>query len=338
MTRYDGTAIDLSADSKTVKYGDITNDKQYYISAADGKSLVDVSVNGTSVASSVSQYILERSALADDATVSITTEYPEVNYDFSITLGNNTPTDCFLSILVDGEEVAFSDLKSSYKMGTVIKFTPSPKYKFSAFSVSPDPDSKYNAYSDPWEITISANTKVTATASAVDVYTITATLIGESGSANITTGGNTYTLSSDASTQIYYPKSAEGTAIYINNGDPTNYQISSIKINGTDVESISQGASSANENRISGDATIEVTTADLLAGKITFNFDNYENVNLRDANYNTLVIKASPKSPTREQQIHPEFISVISIPASLRKPPSIPISPNSFSINTSFSP
>ena len=48
--------------------------------------------------------------------------------------------------------------------------------------------------------------------------------------------------------------------------------------------------------------------------------------------------KAVPKSPTREQQIHPEFISVISIPASFKNPPSTPISPNSFSIRTSFSP
>ena len=47
--------------------------------------------------------------------------------------------------------------------------------------------------------------------------------------------------------------------------------------------------------------------------------------------------RASVKSPTREQQIQPEFISVISIPASLRNPPSIPISPNSFSIRTTFS-
>ena len=44
------------------------------------------------------------------------------------------------------------------------------------------------------------------------------------------------------------------------------------------------------------------------------------------------------KSPTSVQQIHPEFISVISIPASFKNPPSIPISPNSFSISTSFSP
>ena len=48
--------------------------------------------------------------------------------------------------------------------------------------------------------------------------------------------------------------------------------------------------------------------------------------------------KASPKSPTREQQIQPEFISRISIPASFKNPPSIPISPNSFSIRTTCSP
>ena len=48
--------------------------------------------------------------------------------------------------------------------------------------------------------------------------------------------------------------------------------------------------------------------------------------------------KATPKSPTNEQQIHPEFISVISTPPSFKKPPSIPISPNSFSISTNFSP
>ena len=44
------------------------------------------------------------------------------------------------------------------------------------------------------------------------------------------------------------------------------------------------------------------------------------------------------KSPTRVQQMQPEFISVISTPASFRKPPSMAISPNSFSISTSFSP
>ena len=47
---------------------------------------------------------------------------------------------------------------------------------------------------------------------------------------------------------------------------------------------------------------------------------------------------AVPKSPTREQQIQPEFISVISIPASFKNPPSMPISPNSFSISTTCSP
>ena len=45
-----------------------------------------------------------------------------------------------------------------------------------------------------------------------------------------------------------------------------------------------------------------------------------------------------PKSPTREQQMQPEFISRISIPASFKKPPSMPISPNSFSISTTCSP
>ena len=48
--------------------------------------------------------------------------------------------------------------------------------------------------------------------------------------------------------------------------------------------------------------------------------------------------RAVPKSPTREQQIQPEFISVILIPESFKNPPSMPISPNSFSISTSFSP
>ena len=44
------------------------------------------------------------------------------------------------------------------------------------------------------------------------------------------------------------------------------------------------------------------------------------------------------KSPTKEQQIQPEFISVISTPASFKNPPSMPISPNSFSISIIFSP
>ena len=48
--------------------------------------------------------------------------------------------------------------------------------------------------------------------------------------------------------------------------------------------------------------------------------------------------KERPKSPTREQQMQPEFISRISMPESCKKPPSIPISPNSFSIKTTFSP
>ena len=47
---------------------------------------------------------------------------------------------------------------------------------------------------------------------------------------------------------------------------------------------------------------------------------------------------ALEKSPTSEQQMQPEFISVTLIPASCKKPPSIPISPNSFSISTTFSP
>ena len=46
--------------------------------------------------------------------------------------------------------------------------------------------------------------------------------------------------------------------------------------------------------------------------------------------------KEVPKSPTSEQQMQPEFISLISIPASFKNPPSMPISPNSFSINTTF--
>ena len=44
------------------------------------------------------------------------------------------------------------------------------------------------------------------------------------------------------------------------------------------------------------------------------------------------------KSPTKEQQMQPEFISRTSMPASFKKPPSMPISPNSFSISTTFSP
>ena len=47
---------------------------------------------------------------------------------------------------------------------------------------------------------------------------------------------------------------------------------------------------------------------------------------------------AVPKSPTSEQQIHPEFISVMFTPASFKNPPSMPISPNSFSIRTTCCP
>jgi len=36
--------------------------------------------------------------------------------------------------------------------------------------------------------------------------------------------------------------------------------------------------------------------------------------------------------------MQPEFISLICTPESLRKPPSMAISPNSFSISTIFSP
>jgi branched-subunit amino acid transport protein len=43
------------------------------------------------------------------------------------------------------------------------------------------------------------------------------------------------------------------------------------------------------------------------------------------------------KSPTKEQQIQPALISLILTPASFKKEPSIPISPNSFSIKTTFS-
>ena len=49
-------------------------------------------------------------------------------------------------------------------------------------------------------------------------------------------------------------------------------------------------------------------------------------------------LRACVKSPTRVQHMQPEFISVISMPESSRKPLSIPISPNSFSTITSFSP
>ena len=52
----------------------------------------------------------------------------------------------------------------------------------------------------------------------------------------------------------------------------------------------------------------------------------------------TTSLSALLKSPTREQQMQPADISEISMPDSFRKPPSMLISPNSFSISTSFSP
>ena len=56
------------------------------------------------------------------------------------------------------------------------------------------------------------------------------------------------------------------------------------------------------------------------------------------ANWVLTFLSASAKSPTRLQQMQPELISVISTPASFKKPPSTEISPNSFSMRTSFSP
>ena len=49
-------------------------------------------------------------------------------------------------------------------------------------------------------------------------------------------------------------------------------------------------------------------------------------------------LSAFAKSPTSVQQIQPEFISVMRMPASCKKPPSTPISPNSFSMRTICSP
>ena len=59
---------------------------------------------------------------------------------------------------------------------------------------------------------------------------------------------------------------------------------------------------------------------------------------LSGANCFITSFNAMPKSPTKVQHIHPEFISVICMPESFKNPPSIPISPNSFSIRTIFSP
>ena len=49
-------------------------------------------------------------------------------------------------------------------------------------------------------------------------------------------------------------------------------------------------------------------------------------------------VRALSKSPTRVQQIQPADISVISMPASFKNPESTPMSPNSFSMRTTFSP
>ena len=62
-------------------------------------------------------------------------------------------------------------------------------------------------------------------------------------------------------------------------------------------------------------------------------------IKMRSGLYSASTLRsASPKSPTRLQQMQPEFISVTLMPAPSRKPPSTPISPNSFSISTSLSP
>ena len=72
--------------------------------------------------------------------------------------------------------------------------------------------------------------------------------------------------------------------------------------------------------------------------KMTFPTPDGSIIILSGENCKYTFSSASAKSPTREQQIQPEFISVISMPASFIKPPSMPISPNSFSIKTTFSP
>ena len=60
---------------------------------------------------------------------------------------------------------------------------------------------------------------------------------------------------------------------------------------------------------------------------------------MRSGAYSVMTFfSAAEKSPTREQQMHPEFSSFTVMPASFIKAPSTPISPNSFSTSTSFSP
>ena len=55
-------------------------------------------------------------------------------------------------------------------------------------------------------------------------------------------------------------------------------------------------------------------------------------------NFSCTSFSALLKSPTSEQQMQPEDISLTCTPLSFKKPPSMEISPNSFSISTSFSP
>ena len=60
---------------------------------------------------------------------------------------------------------------------------------------------------------------------------------------------------------------------------------------------------------------------------------------MRSGSYSRATIfRASRKSPVRLQQMQPDSSSFTTIPASFKKPPSMPISPNSFSMRTSFSP
>ena len=58
---------------------------------------------------------------------------------------------------------------------------------------------------------------------------------------------------------------------------------------------------------------------------------------LSGLNFSTISFIDFEKSPTREQHMHPELISLICTPLSFKNAPSTPISPNSFSIKTTFS-
>ena len=61
-------------------------------------------------------------------------------------------------------------------------------------------------------------------------------------------------------------------------------------------------------------------------------------ISLSGANRSTTSRIDFSKSPARLQQMHPEFISRTSTPAPPSRAPSIPISPNSFSMIAIFSP